>query len=138
MKNRKNNGLKAELKVAKKIRRIHNEVKVNHTWGVDIQIHTPKKVINVEVKSAHYLVKNGKHKERKGKFYFYPNNLERPDFFAFVIFYEGGSDTFFVRGNVIRTYFKNHKKETKLSLGIPAFFKKIPTIEFNEVIEYSL
>lgn len=130
-----NNGKKAELKIVKKLRKNNLSVKLNHSWGVDIVIKTPKKDIKVEVKSAHYIVSNGINKYRKGKFYFYPGNLLRPDFFAFVIYYEGDSDTFFARGDIIRKHFENHKKKTKLSLGIPALIDKIDTIEFNEVID---
>ena len=131
---KRNNGKKAELKIAKKLVKNNCLFKLNHSWGVDIVIKTPIREIKVEVKSAHYLVSNGHQKVRKGKFYFYPGNLLRPDFFAFVIFYEGGSDTFFVRGDIIRKHFENHKKKTKLSLGIPTLMDKIDTIEFNEVI----
>ena len=59
-----NNGKKAELEIAKKLRKNNYSVKVNHTWGVDIVIETPTKNIKVEVKSAHYWVSNGKRNNR--------------------------------------------------------------------------
>lgn len=132
------NGRKAELKIAKELRKFHNNVKVNHTWGTDVVVKCPEKEYDtlIEVKSAHYEV--GIKEKWKGKFYFYPYNLDRPDFFAFIIYYEEGSDTFWVKKKIIVDYFRNHKKKTKLSLGIPTLLEKIDTIDFGEVIKHSL
>ena len=60
-------------------------VEQNYTWGIDIVIKTLLGDIQVEVKSAEMYVKNGIKGSRKGNFSFIPDNLDRPDYFAFVI-----------------------------------------------------
>ncbi len=131
-------GILAENLIAKELRELYEcEVSQNHTWGVDIEIQKGLQTILVEVKSASYFVKNGS-KVRKGNFYFYPYNLERADYFAFVINNNFGPRTIWVKGGDIVEYFKNHKKRTKLCLTIPSLLNRVKKIDFSEVISVGL
>lgn len=129
-------GIIAENKIAKQIRDNSDfEIEQNHTWGIDIVIKTWLEDLNIEVKSCNQFVKNGKGRERKGNFSFYPNNLNRPDFFAFVVNKPNDKvNTYWVSGDVIRNHFKNRKVKTKLTMGIPTLMTRIPKIDFSEVI----
>ena len=130
-------GIEAENYVAKQIEKYSNdEIEQNHTWGVDIILKTVNKNIMIEVKSANKHIKNGKKGLRSGKFYFYPNNIDRPDYYAFVIYKsEIVANTVWVKADVIRKHFADRKiRNTKFSLGIPTLLTRIAKIDFSEVI----
>lgn len=136
-KNIKNDGSYGETIILKLIKSVFREDKISHhkTWGADITIENDAKEIIIEVKTAHYKVKNGKKGMRTGKFYFIPQNLERPDFYAFIIYFPTKVTSYWVRKEVIAKYFAFHTKRTKLSLGIPTFLTHIPKTDFSEVIQ---
>ena len=124
-------GILAENLVAKELRDLFEGcINQNHTWGADIEIQRGRRTILVEVKSASYFVKNG-NRFRKGSFYFYPYNLERVDYFAFVINKAIGPRTIWVKGGEIVKYFKNHKNLTKLCLKIKSFLNRVKKIDFR-------
>lgn len=97
------------------------DVKRHKTHGIDLKVNDR---INIEVKSCKSLVKD-KNKVRKGKFSFYPKDLERADLFSFVVFYRDISKVYFVDAETINNYFKHHKKKTKLSMTLNTFHNKI-------------
>lgn len=115
------------------------EIEQNHTWGVDIELITPMKKIKIEVKSANYIVKNGKKGTRKGVFSFYPNNIEKPDYFALVVCKDNGKKTHWVCGDVIRKHFVNRKRnseKSKFTMGIPTLMTRIKKVDFSEVVNF--
>ena len=129
-------GIVLEDFIAEGIREKGLEVKQNYTWGVDVIIKTFFGDIAIEVKSANLYVKNGKKGLRKGNFSFYPNNIDRPDYFAFVINNDlKKKKTYWVSGDVIRNHFKNRKRESKFTMGISTLLQRIPKIDFSEVIK---
>jgi len=131
-------GIIAENEIAREIKDNSNfEIEQNHTWGVDIILSTRMKTIGIEVKSANLFVKNGKNKMRSGKFSFYPNNINKPDFFVFVVNKKDNKkSTYWVAGDVIRNHFKNRKRNSKFTLGIPTLMTRIPKLDFSEVIGF--
>jgi len=130
-------GMIAENEIAKEIKDNSNfEIEQNHTWGIDIIIKTHLEDLKIEVKSANLYVKNGKNPKRKGAFSFYPHNIERPDFFAFVVNKNNNKkSTYWVAGDIIRNHFKNRKTKTKFTLGVPTLMCRIPKVDFSEVIK---
>ena len=129
-------GMDCEDFIAKGIREKGLYVEQNYTWGIDIIIKTLLGDIQVEVKSANLYVKNGKNGKRKGKFSFIPDNLDRPDYFAFVITNDLKKKmTYWVEGNVIREHFKNRKRNSAFTMGIPTLKTRIKKVDFSEVIK---
>ena len=122
--------------IAEGIREKGLYVEQNYTWGIDIVIKTLLGDIQVEVKSAQMYVKNGKKGSRKGNFSFIPDNLDRPDYFAFVITNDLKKKmTYWVEGDVIREHFKNRKRNTAFTMGIPTLKTRIEKVDFSEVIK---
>ena len=139
-------GIDSENRVARVLKKeIPNECEIeqNHSWGVDIVVRNKDyppfafvKEIKVEVKSANEKVKNGNKGLRSGKFSFYPNNLNKPDYFAFeVCKLDNKITTYWVKGEVIQNHFKDHKRKTKLTLGVPTLLQRISKVDFSEVIK---
>lgn len=134
-------GIEAENYIADSIRKKSSvEIKQNHTWGVDITLKGYFGNLKIEVKSANKTVKKNGTSFKSGSFSFYPNNLDRPDFFAFVVNqYSGKPKTYWVKGDVIREHFKNRKRnseKTKFTLGIPTLLTRIKKLDFSEVIDF--
>ncbi len=111
-------GIKAENHIVEKIKeQIDAQIIQNHTHGIDIKILREQYVINIEVKSCQYLVKNGNKTPRKGNFSFYLENISRPDFFAFIVTNPTKKKkTYLVQGDVIREHFKKSKAKIKATL----------------------
>ena len=130
-------GIIAENFVVKRLKESTDfEIEQNHTWGVDIVLKTAKKDIKIEVKSANKYIKAGKQGLKSGKFQFFTNNLNRPDYYAFVIYKsETNANTIWVKADIIRKHFSKRKiGKSKFALGIPTLLTRIPKIDFSEVI----
>ena len=129
-------GMECEDFIAENIREKGLYVEQNYTWGIDIVIKTLLGDIQVEVKSAQMCVKNGLRGVRKGNFSFIPDNLDRPDYFAFVITNDlNKKTTYWVAGDVIREHFKNRKRNSAFTMGIPTLKTRIEKVDFSEVIK---
>ena len=129
-------GMECEDFIAENIREKGLYVEQNYTWGVDVIIKTLLGDIQVEVKSANLYVKNGLKGVRKGNFSFIPDNLDRPDYFAFVITNDlNKKTTYWVAGDVIREHFKNRKRSSAFTMGIPTLKTRIKKVDFSEVIK---
>ena len=130
-------GIIAENYIAKQLKEYtKDEIKQNHTWGMDIVLKTAKRDIKIEVKSANRYIRGGKQGLKSGKFQFFTNNLNKPDYFAFVINNAlSENKTVWVKGNVIREHFADRKIcKSKFALGIPTLMQRIPKIDFSEVV----
>ncbi len=132
-------GLDVENYVADKFQGVNlREIEQHYSWGVDIVVKTMTSELKIEVKSAQRFVNNGNRKPRSGKFSFIPNNLDKPDYFAFVICnWNGKRTTYWVKASAIRAHFNNRKiksHKTRFTLGIPTLLTRIQKIDFSEVI----